>query len=99
MTALEYFYEKEWIDLQPKSGVEVFEILNTSFDIDSTAHELTRLFTNKEEKDVARLHTMIEMFEADQCLAKGLSAYFGEKLDRDCGQCSVCMDNGPVQLY
>ena len=24
--------------------------------------------------------------------------YFGEKLDRDCNRCSVCMDNGPIQL-
>ncbi len=98
LTALEYFHEKRWIELQPKSGVEVFEILNSTFDIDSTAQELSNLFIKKEKKDVARLHTMIEMFETDQCLAKNLSAYFGEKLDRDCNRCSVCMDNGPVQL-
>ncbi|MCP3874000.1 MAG: RecQ family ATP-dependent DNA helicase [Desulfobacteraceae bacterium] len=98
LTALEYFHEKGWIDLQPKSGVEVFEILKPEFDIDSTAQELANLFINKEKKDVGRLHTMINIFETDQCLAKNLSAYFGEKLDRDCNQCSVCMDNGPIKL-
>ncbi len=98
LTALEYFHEKGWIELQPRSGVEVFEILNSTFDLGSLAQELVNLFINKEKKDVARLHTMIEMFETNQCLAKNLSAYFGEKLARKCNRCSICMDNGPIQL-
>ncbi len=98
LTALEYFHEKNWIDLQPKSGVEVFEILNTQFDIDTTAQKLTNLFMQKEKKDVARLHTMIELFEKGQCLSKSLSAYFGEKLDTACGVCSFCLNNAPVKL-
>ncbi|RLC06255.1 MAG: recombinase RecQ, partial [Deltaproteobacteria bacterium] len=84
LTALEYFHEKVWIDLQPKSAVEVFEILNPEFDIDSTAQDLANLFVEKEKKDVARLHAMIELFEKNQCLPKSLSAYFGEQLDADC---------------
>jgi len=98
LTALEYFHEKGWIDLQPKSGVEVFEILNSEFNIDSTALELANLFIQKEKNDVARLHNIIEIFEKDQCLAKSLSAYFGEILDADCGRCSVCLDKSPVRL-
>ena len=98
LTALEYFHEKEWIDLKPKSAVEVFEIRNPEFDIDSTAQDLANLFVEKEKKEVARLHAMIALFEADQCLAKTLSAYFGEALDADCKRCSVCMANKPVKL-
>jgi ATP-dependent DNA helicase RecQ len=98
LTALEYFHEKNWIDLQPKSAVEVFEILNPEFDIDSTALDLANLFVEKEKTDIARLHAMIELFETNQCLAKSLSAYFGEELDADCKRCSVCMANEPVKL-
>lgn len=98
LSALEYFHEKNWIDLQPKTAVEVFEILNPEFDIDSTARNLANLFVEKENKDIARLHAMIELFETDQCLAKSLSAYFGEELDADCKRCSVCMANEPVKL-
>jgi len=98
LTALEYFHEKKWIDLQPKMAVEVFEILDPEFDIDSTARDLASLFAEKENKDIARLHAMIELFETNQCLAKSLSAYFGEKLDADCKRCSVCLANKPVKL-
>ncbi len=98
LTALEYFHQKEWIDLQPKSAVEVFEILNTEFDSDATAQKLADLFLQKEENDIARLHTMIGIFESKQCLAQNLSAYFGEKLDTTCGQCSVCLKKGAIRL-
>jgi len=68
------------------------------FDLDSTAQDLANLFVEKEKMDVARLHAMIELFETDQCLAKSLSAYFGEELDADCLRCSVCIANEPVKL-
>lgn len=98
LTALEYFHQKEWIHLQPKSSVEVFEILNPDFNRNSIARDLAGLFHEKEKKDVERLHAMIELFERDQCLAKSLSAYFGETLESDCQRCSVCMDKKPVQF-
>lgn len=98
LSALEYFHEKGWINLQPRSGVEVFEIRNPSFDPEAVAEQLVRLFARKEEKDIQRLHTMIALFESDTCLAKGLSGYFGETLDTDCGKCSVCRGNGPAVL-
>ena len=98
LTALEYFHEKGWIVLQPKSGVEVFEILDSGFDIDSTAQKLANLFVKKEKMEIERLHQMIELFEKNQCLAKNLSAYFGERLDADCGRCSVCLGTRPIRL-
>ncbi len=98
LTALEYFHEKAWIDLKPKSAVEVFEIINSEFDIDSAAKKTADLFIEKESKDIARLHEMIKLFEADQCLAKSLSAYFGESLDKECGRCSVCLEKKAIKL-
>jgi ATP-dependent DNA helicase RecQ len=98
LTALEYFHEKKWIDLKPKSSVEVFEILDPEFDIDAMAQKFADLFIEKEKKDIARIHEMIALFETGQCLAKSLSAYFGEILDGNCRRCSVCMEKEPVKL-
>ncbi len=44
ISALDYFNEKGWIDLQSKQSVEVFEITNNSFDLDSTAEKIHNLF-------------------------------------------------------
>lgn len=98
LTALEYFHEKEWIDLKPKSAVEVFKILDSEFDIESTAKTLADLFVEKEQKEITRLHMMIDFFETDQCLAKSLSAYFGERLDNNCRKCSVCLEKKSIKL-
>ena len=98
LTALEYFHEKAWIDLKPKSAVEVFEVLDLELDIEATARKIAGLFVEKEKKDIVRLHDMIKLFEADQCLAKSLSGYFGERLDSNCGKCSVCLDKKPIRL-
>lgn len=98
LTALEYFHEKGWISLQPKTSVDVFEILDPAFDIDSIARKLASLFYQKEEKDIARIHSMIEFFENHQCLAKGLSAYFGENMSDNCNRCSFCINDAPAVL-
>jgi ATP-dependent DNA helicase RecQ len=98
LAALEYFHEKGWIELQPKSGVEVFDILDSGFSVDIVARKMSTLFKEKEAKDVARLHAMIGLFESDQCLARSLSAYFGESLEASCGRCSTCLNKKPSRL-
>ncbi|NNG01694.1 MAG: RecQ family ATP-dependent DNA helicase [Desulfobacteraceae bacterium] len=98
LTALEYFHEKGWIELQPRSSVEVFEVLDDEFDMEAQVHQLLEMFITKEAKDVARIHRMIRIFEQDQCLARGLSAYFGETLDTPCGRCSTCRNGNPPKF-
>jgi ATP-dependent DNA helicase RecQ len=98
LAALEYFHEKGWIDLQPKSGVEVYDILAPGFDPDKTAAHLMTLFKEKEAKDVARIHAVIALFEKERCLAQSLSAYFGETLSAPCGRCSTCLNKEASRL-
>jgi ATP-dependent DNA helicase RecQ len=98
LTALEYFHENNWIELKSKSVVEVFKIIKPDFDIDITARDLVNLFSEKEKNDINRLHEMVELFEAEECLPKNLSKYFGEDLDSDCGSCSVCISKEPAKL-
>ncbi|MGB5155880.1 RecQ family ATP-dependent DNA helicase [Desulfobacterium sp. N47] len=98
LAALEYFHGKGWIDLQPRSGVEVYDILAPDFDTDQMAEYLMALFKEKEDKDAARIHAMIDMFEKDRCIAQSLSAYFGEQLSASCGRCSTCLNKQPPRL-
>ena len=92
LSALEYFHEKGWIELQPKSGVDVFEILDPDFDMNTIGQKMSDLFKQKEAKDIERIQAMVELLESDRCLALGLSAYFGEHLEISCGRCSTCLN-------
>ena len=98
LTALDYFDENGWIELAPRSAVEVFDVLRSDFELEETAGSLLALFREKEALDIRRIHQMIALFESSTCLAEGLSGYFGEKLAAPCGQCSVCRSGKPARL-
>lgn len=98
LTALDYFNEKQWIDLRAKQAVEVYQVLNRNFEIDALSEEMFHLFKGKEQAEIGRIHNMINFFEGDSCYSKNLASYFGEKLDNQkCGHCSFCQQ-GPVKL-
>jgi len=91
ITALEYFNEKGWIELQSRQTVEVYDILTQAFDIDAVAKKMYALFKKKEGLEIQRIHNMIDFFESDSCISKRLAEYFGEHLEKErCGHCSFC---------
>ncbi len=91
INALEYFEKKGWIQLKSNNVIEIYNINNQSFNIDKITGKMYKLFKNKEEHDIHRIHNMIRLFENDSCISKELTAYFGENLEKEyCGHCSFC---------
>ncbi len=91
ITALEYFSEKGWIELQAKQEVEVYEILIRNFDIDALSERMCGLFTARESREIQRIHAMVDFFESDSCISRQLARYFGDDVASDrCGHCSFC---------
>ncbi|MBL4772407.1 MAG: RecQ family ATP-dependent DNA helicase [Alcanivoracaceae bacterium] len=89
--ALEYFEEKNILELHSKQAVERFEIKYKTFDITSLVDKMYGLFINREKIEIQRIHNMLNFFAADNCLSKQLAQYFGEQLDFEkCGHCSHC---------
>jgi ATP-dependent DNA helicase RecQ len=98
MTALDYFHEKQWIDLSARQSVEVYEVLKRDFNREALCAEMYKLFKEKEKTEIERIHNMISFFESDECYSRKLAAYFGEKLTiENCGHCSFCRE-GAVSL-
>ncbi|MGB2689353.1 MAG: RecQ family zinc-binding domain-containing protein, partial [Desulfobacterales bacterium] len=91
LTALEYFDEKGWIELQSRQAMEVYDILTQAFDIEVMAEKMYALFKKKEGFEIQRIHNMVSFFEGDACISKQLAGYFGEHLEEErCGHCSFC---------
>jgi ATP-dependent DNA helicase RecQ len=91
VTALDYFQEKGWIELESKQMTEVYSLLNTDFDPDALALELHDYFKQHETTEVARIHAMLDLFATEQCLGYRLAHYFGDvNAPERCGHCSVC---------
>ncbi len=97
ITALEYFDDKGWIELQSRQAVEVYDILSQAFDVDITADKMHVLFKRKEDVEIQRIHKMIDFFESDSCISKRLAGYFGEHLEKErCEHCSFCKSGKEV---
>lgn len=91
LTALDYFDGQNWINLTTSQAVEVYDVMDDSFDPTELGDELFSLFKEKEETEIRRIHGMISFFEGESCYSRRLAAYFGENLkDENCGHCSFC---------
>ncbi len=91
IAALEYFEENNWLELEAKQAVDVYDILTQAFDLEQVSESMFSLFHTKEAHEIQRIQNMLAFFESESCLSKRLAAYFGEHLTLDaCGHCSVC---------
>ncbi|WP_460046092.1 RecQ family ATP-dependent DNA helicase [Pseudomonas sp. S2_H01] len=91
VTALDFFQEKGWIELESKQMTEVYSLLVTDFDAQALSEELHDYFAHHETTEVARIHAMLDLFASEQCLSHRLAQYFGDaQAPERCGHCSVC---------
>lgn len=91
VTALDYFQEKGWVELESKQMTEVYSLLHSDFDSDALSAELHEYFSRHEQTEVARIHAMLEVFATERCLGYRLAEYFGDHhAPERCGHCSVC---------
>jgi ATP-dependent DNA helicase RecQ len=91
ITALEYFSEKGWIELEAKQEVEAYEILRRDFDVDALNDKMAGLCTTKENHEIQRIHAMVDFFENNACISRSLARYFGDGIANErCGHCSFC---------
>jgi len=91
ITALEYFDEKGWIELQAKQITEVYRVNVDQINVAQQSQNLTHYFEQKQQGEVAKIHNMLQMFEQNKCITHQLATYFGDhNVPTQCGHCSVC---------
>ena len=91
ITALDYFQEKGWIEVESKQMTEVYALLQPGFDAEALSAELHGYFSQQEASEIRRIHAMLALFASEHCLSQRLAAYFGDShAPQQCGHCSVC---------
>lgn len=90
VTALEYFKEKNWIELKPSSTIDVYSVKPAALTADLATH-LAEHFKQHEQSEIQRIDLMLRFFQANVCLSYGLAKYFDDQnAPQQCGHCSVC---------
>ncbi|MGF1696893.1 RecQ family ATP-dependent DNA helicase [Vibrio lamellibrachiae] len=91
ISAIDYFNEQGWIELESKQITDVYQIEDISTAQPIVVDKLFQLFKNKENAETARLEEMISFFESDRCLSARLAHYFSDhNAPQTCAHCSVC---------
>jgi len=91
LSAMEYFSEHDWLELQAKQLTDVYRVLAPEFEVSAAAQKLYSLFADKQSAEINRIHNMLDMFEKDVCLSWQLADYFGDQtVPNPCGHCSFC---------
>jgi len=91
ITALEYLQQQGWLELESKRMTEVFAIDRARLADTELAQRLYQYFADKEQKEIARIASLVKFFELDSCLSNNLSLYFDDQaFPGKCGHCSVC---------
>ncbi|WP_042148739.1 MULTISPECIES: ATP-dependent DNA helicase RecQ [unclassified Pseudoalteromonas] len=91
VAALDYLAEQGLIELETKRITEVFNIDVDKLSEGDIVQNLYDYFTDKEQKEIKRIATLVRFFELKSCLSHNLSLYFDDyNSPENCGHCSVC---------
>ncbi|AGA28843.1 RecQ family ATP-dependent DNA helicase [Singulisphaera acidiphila] len=96
--ALNHLEEKGDVELQLAGLRQGYRRTTGDPDLDELRERLVARFLDRERRDIARVHSVLEYAQAEGCLTGRLLAYFGETLVGDCGHCARCLGEPPIPL-
>ena len=98
VTALDYFAEQGWVDVEVADARQRFTRLIDDPDVEALVEELVRRFEAREAREVRRIAQVVDLLAHDDCQTGALLRYFGEELGQDCGHCTWCRERKPTRL-
>ena len=97
--ALDYLGERGLIELQSAGVRHPYRQRRKPDDPAALARDLHERTLEREQREVARLHQVLELVTNDGCQVSLLGDHFGEPLAEPCGHCSWCLGPGkPIEL-
>ena len=92
--ALDYLGEQQMLEVQSAGVRYRYRRLKSPDDLEVLAQSLHQRTIEREEREIARLHQVLELVAHDGCQVSSLCAHFTETLDHPCGHCSWCIRDG-----
>ncbi len=83
--------EKGLFNLEASAVRHCFQVLRRPENVASVARAFHQKLLHREERDVDRLHSMVDLLQSRNCLVNTLANYFTEEREEACGHCSACL--------
>ena len=91
--ALDYLAAQQWLEVKVEGVRHRFRRLGLPGDLNAVAQALHARTLDREARELARLHQVLELATHDGCQVAQLCAHFGEVLPAPCGHCTWCLSN------
>ena len=91
--ALDYLAAQQWLEVKVEGVRNRFRRLRLPGDLNAVAQALYARTLDREGRELARLHQVLELATHDGCQVTRLCAHFGEVLPAPCGHCTWCLSN------
>ncbi len=95
--AVDYLAERNMIELRAAGVHHRYSVVKSPV-IADVAQTLVERTIARQDREIERLQTLLQLFAHDGCHVSALGAYFGEPLPQPCGHCSWCETEAPTQV-
>ena len=90
IAALDYLDQRGDLKLESSGVRHGYRIAKQVADRQALIDLLVERFSTREQDDITRIQTVVELAESNDCLTQALLAYFGEHRE-SCGHCDRCL--------
>ncbi len=97
VAALEYLDQQGLVELQPADVRQRYTLLARPDSGAALVERLLERFARREQAEIARVASVLELVTHDGCQVGALVGYFGETRTEPCGHCTHCL-TGRAQL-
>ena len=98
ITALGYFEEQGWLEVEPTDVRKPYRRLRADEDVAALTAMLVARFEKREAQELARIGEVLAVVQKDGCQTNALVGHFGQRRDAPCGHCSYCDTGRAVVL-
>lgn len=97
--ALDYLGQQGLLELKAEGVRQTFRLVRQPDDTGALADSLFQRLHQREDREIARLHEVLDLAGHNGCQVSRLGEHFGEPLAKPCGHCGWCAGGRrPAQL-
>ncbi len=94
----EYFSDQGWMELKVTGLVHGYRKLNPLDNVPQISRSLFNRLAQLEQQEIRRIDQLFSLACSQSCQAASLAQHFGQMMNENCGQCSVCDGSSIDQL-
>jgi ATP-dependent DNA helicase RecQ len=94
--AMDYLGEQQMLELKVAGVRNRYRRLKSPENTEALAEQLYQSSLQREEREIGRLHQVLDWIQSATCQVAALCEHFDSPLEKPCGHCSSCEQQGSV---